>query len=726
MKNRNFVLSILMLFMLQNNSHLLAQTTYTFPDETEEHEGTWLTWPHQYEYGMAFRNENDATWVAMTRALQVHERVHIIAYNNTEKTRITNLLKANGGSIANVDFKIFQTNDVWIRDNGPIYARNETGDLVIQDYGFNGWGGDYRSAKDTKIPSSIANATGMTVINLNNALTIEGGAYEMDGAGTLLATKSSITSQSNPAGTKSIRNPGKSQAQVETILAQNLGAKKFIWLEGWFDRADITDAHVDGFAKFAPGNKLVTMNQTDLQYWGVPKSDINKLYAAKNINNVAYTKVYLPLTKNDVKKTNGQNLGYKGSYVNYYVANKRVLVPNYNDPNDAIANGIIANLYPNRTVIGIDVRNLYGNGGMVHCVTQQQPKALTTPPIVDTQAPTTPTNLKAEGTTQNRTNLSWNASTDNVGVTGYLVYKGNSLITTLTTTVYTATDLTAETAYTFTIKAKDAAGNISSASNVVSVTTLPIEDTPPNNNRYCESAGYDTSGEIIKKVIFGTINKNSSGTNGYEDFTYFSTDIAVGNRYKITIKPKWFYGRYREGYAVYIDYNQDGDFTDVGEKVWSKSPTRAKSVSGNIIIPTAAQLGATRMRISMKGGAIPTPCGTFEYGQVEDYTINITRNSVVTTDVPSSSRVAIPNSQLNQPMIKIFPNPASSYIEISGEATNGIAEIYSATGRLVKRINLGEKGNWVDIADFQTGLYFLKYVNLTNPALSITSKFYKQ
>ena len=81
----------------------------------------------------------------------------------------------------------------------------------------------------------------------------------------------------------------------------------------------------------------------------------------------------MPLTQNTVKKTDGTDLGYKGSYINYYIANTKVLVPNYNDPNDAIAKNIIQGLYPERTVVGIDVRNLYENGGMIHCVTQQQP-----------------------------------------------------------------------------------------------------------------------------------------------------------------------------------------------------------------------------------------------------------------------------------------------------------------------------------------------------------------
>ena len=115
------------------------------------------------------------------------------------------------------------------------------------------------------------------------------------------------------------------------------------------------------------------MSPADLLNYDVQQSDIDLLYAATNKDGDPYTFLQVPLTQNNVVKTNGQNLGYPGSYINYYVANDVVLVPNYNDPNDAVANGILQTLYPNRTVVGIDVRNLYENGGMVHCVTQQQP-----------------------------------------------------------------------------------------------------------------------------------------------------------------------------------------------------------------------------------------------------------------------------------------------------------------------------------------------------------------
>lgn len=349
--------------------------TYQMPAESVPHEGTWLQWPHQYEYGISYRNSLDATWVAMTSALVENEKVHIIAYNATEQTRITNLLTVAGISLTNVDFKLFQTNDVWIRDNGPIFVIDGSGNLNIEDWGFNGWGGDYNYNLCNPIPTSVGTATSIPVINLNSTMVVEGGAFELDGNGVLLATKSSILTQTNSGGALAIRNSGMTQSQAETIFTQYLGATKFIWLDGFLGTDDITDAHIDGFAKFADDSTLVTMNNADLLYWGLSSNDIATLNAASNASNVTYNKVYVPLTQNNVVTTNGNNLGYKGSYCNYYIANNVVLVPNYNDPNDAVANAIIQGLHPGRTVVGIDCRNLYENGGMIHCVTQQQPIA---------------------------------------------------------------------------------------------------------------------------------------------------------------------------------------------------------------------------------------------------------------------------------------------------------------------------------------------------------------
>ncbi len=364
-----FLITIFTVLILMTSLNSYSQ--YKMPEETSKHEGTWLQWPHHYTYGMSYRNSLDETWVKMTEALIGSEKVHIIAYNTTEKSRITTLLNNAGISLTNVDFFIFQYDDVWIRDNGPMFVYDTNNDLKIIDWGFNGWGDDAPYSKCDVIPTLLANNLSIPAIDLS-AMVLEGGAIEIDGNGTLMATRSSVTHSS--------RNPSLTEAQIENYITTNMGVTNFIWLDGVYG-IELTDMHIDGFMKFANENTIITMNTADLQYWELPQTDIDKLYAAKNKDGEAYNFIYIPLTQNDVVTLAGKDLGYKGSYCNYYIANSAVLVPNYNDPNDAVANAIIQNIYPNRTVIGIDVRNLYENGGMIHCVTQQQPVSLNTSSI---------------------------------------------------------------------------------------------------------------------------------------------------------------------------------------------------------------------------------------------------------------------------------------------------------------------------------------------------------
>ena len=156
-----------------------------------------------------------------------------------------------------------------------------------------------------------------------------------------------------------------------------MGIEQVIWLDGKFGgEDDITDYHIDGFARFGNKNTIVTMNRNDLLYWGISNKDVNTLYNAKDLDGTTYNKLYLPLTAKNVKTTWGENLGFRGSYVNYYTGNSVVLIPSYNDPNDSVARNIMQKLYPNRKVISVDNRNLikYSEyGGMVHCVTKQEP-----------------------------------------------------------------------------------------------------------------------------------------------------------------------------------------------------------------------------------------------------------------------------------------------------------------------------------------------------------------
>lgn len=357
----NTKLLVITILLLGVNMNSFSQ--YVMPEETVEHEGTWLQWPHHHTYGTFYRNSLDDTWIEMTSALVNSEKVHIIAYDTNERDRIVTLLNNANVPLTNVDFFIHENDDVWVRDNGPMFVYDSNNDLTILDWGFNGWGNDAPFSKCDVIPTSLSNDLTLPVVDLS-AVVLEGGAIEHDGNGTMIATRSSVTHSS--------RNQGLTESQIENYLSTNMGISNFIWLDGVYG-SEITDMHIDGFVKFANDSTIVTFNNSDLQYWELSQADIDTLSNAKNINGVAYNFVIVPLTQNDVSTAYGNQLDYKGSYCNYYIANRVVLVPNYNDPNDAVANSIIQGLYPNRTVVGIDVRNLYENGGMVHCVTQQQP-----------------------------------------------------------------------------------------------------------------------------------------------------------------------------------------------------------------------------------------------------------------------------------------------------------------------------------------------------------------
>jgi chitodextrinase len=234
----------------------------------------------------------------------------------------------------------------------------------------------------------------------------------------------------------------------------------------------------------------------------------------------------------------------------------------------------------------------------------------------DNEAPSTPTNLSASNTTDTTTDLSWTASADNIAVSGYDIYQDGNLIGSSFGTTYTVTGLSPLTSYDFYVVAKDAAGNTSGNSNTVTVQTLEAQLD------YCDSQSTNINDEFIGRVQLNTID-NASGGQFYTDFTGISTTLDKGTQYTITVTPTWTGTIYPEGYSVWIDYNQDGDFTDTGEQVWSLAPTTNTPVSGNFTIPASATNGPTRMRVSLKYNGIPTPCETFVYGEVEDYTVVI-------------------------------------------------------------------------------------------------------
>ena len=348
-------------------------STYLFLSEEVTHEGTWLTWPHKYAYKQTYYFGEDGIdgevyvellepiWIEITKALHTGETVHIIVYNEEEQNRIANLLQENDVDLMKIDFVIMETDDVWMRDTGPIFTLKDGKELVIANFVFDGYGNAIEPeyyAKDAQIAANIASQKGFGCVDID--MVLEGGSVEVDGNGTLIAAKSSVV------GTE--RNTGMKVKEVETYLKKYYGVTNIIWIEG-LKNEDITDGHIDACVKFAEGNKLVTLPHDDFMwYCSETEKDWKTVTNAVNAEGVPYEIVEIPLTE-----TFYEELEDYGCYLNYYVGNEVVLVPIYGDVNDQLAMDIIAELYPTRKVVGINCLNLALFGGMVHCVTQQQP-----------------------------------------------------------------------------------------------------------------------------------------------------------------------------------------------------------------------------------------------------------------------------------------------------------------------------------------------------------------
>lgn len=309
----------------------------------------------------------------------------------------------------------------------------------------------------------------------------------------------------------------------------------------------------------------------------------------------------------------------------------------------------------------------------------------------DTEAPTIPSNLTASNITQTTASLSWTASTDNVGVTEYEVLSSGTSIATVSGTSANITGLTANTNYSYTVQAKDAAGNTSASSNVVNVTTLSTAVT------YCASSGTRVTFEWIDFVSFGGISNTTAANGGYGDFTSQVATVAKGSTNQLIVSAGFSGTAYREDFAIWIDYNANGTF-EASELVASNSSNSAANRVANVTIPASAIVGQTRMRVSMKYNSAPSSCGTLGDGEVEDYTINITNGS--------ASQLARNNSKLStDDGFTIFPNPVRDHlnIQISGAAES--IEVYSITGSIADNVIIGQ--SVINVSKLKPGIYIV-------------------
>ena len=218
---------------------------------------------------------------------------------------------------------------------------------------------------------------------------------------------------------------------------------------------------------------------------------------------------------------------------------------------------------------------------------------------------------------------------------------------------------------------------------------------------YCTSNGNDTSDEYIGRVQLNTIDNNNSGSGttgtGYSDFTAnptITTDLLGGSQYTITITPVWPGTIYSEGYSVWIDYNNDSDFNDSSEQVWTQSPTANTPVTGTFTIPSNISYGQTRMRVSLTFNGVPTACQSFDYGEVEDYTVNLAYDGLLFTNNAWIPNAPSDTTLNDNALILDGTYTVNSEIALNNLTVNDVATIEVSEGESIElNGNLVNNGN---------------------------------
>jgi agmatine deiminase len=347
---------------------------YRMPAEWERHQATWLAWPHNPDDWPGKFQAIPWLYAEIIRLLAAREQVHLLVQNEKEQRRAISILQRAHVNLDTVVFHLWPTDRVWTRDSGPIFVRNAEGRVAITNWRFNAWAKYPDWHLDDQIPARAADLLHLPewqptidLVGEQCKLVLEGGSIDTNGKGVLLTTEECLLSEVQQ------RNPGVSREQLEQAFSDYLGIEQVIWL-GRGIAGDDTHGHVDDISRFVAPTTIVTAvepNAKDTNHEPLAEN-IARLHAARTADGKQYTIVELPLPRPVVFRS--QRL--PASYANFYIANGLVLVPTFHDPNDRVALSILAELYPDREVIGIHAIDLVWGLGTLHCMTQQQPAAL--------------------------------------------------------------------------------------------------------------------------------------------------------------------------------------------------------------------------------------------------------------------------------------------------------------------------------------------------------------
>ena len=351
---------------------------FRMPGEFEKHDGCWMLWPDRTDtYRLGAKPAQNA-YVETAVAISQFEKMTV----GVSAAQFKNARNKLPDHIRVVEISY---NDSWIRDSGPIFVNNGQ-EVRAVDWDFNAWGGLTEGIYfpwdlDNLVPRKVAEMQWLDRYKAN--MVLEGGAITVDGEGTLITTAQCLL---NPN-----RNPDLSKDEIEKYLHDYLGIDKTIWIPRG-SLHDETDGHVDGLCAFIrPGEVVVewTDDKNDPEYDIIMeayellqnatdakgrKLKVHKLHNPAPIYVTEEETEGIDSVEGVLERVAGTFMG--PSYINFYLANGGCVVPLYNDPADAIALETLQKLMPERKVVGVKSgREILLGGGMVHCITQQQPSA---------------------------------------------------------------------------------------------------------------------------------------------------------------------------------------------------------------------------------------------------------------------------------------------------------------------------------------------------------------
>ena len=337
------------------------------PAEWSQQEAVWFSWPVEdpRHWGGAKHARIAGKFAEVVAAASQFETVRVNAPGQ-EHARIRELCHRAHTVPERLELYDHPHNDVWCRDHGPVFVKNQdSGEVAVTDWKFNAWGGKFPPWDlDDAIPGKIATALGMR--RFEGGMILEGGAIEVNGAGQVLTTEAVLL---NPN-----RNPHLDRNAVEQRLRDGLGVTDVLWLRRGIE-GDDTDGHIDDLARFVdPQTVLACVERS--------RHSPNHAVLSENLSRLKelHTPSGRPFEVVEIAMPESCEVpGWRlpvlpASYVNFLILNGGVLVPTFGQRrNDNQALGLLREVFPGRTIVGIDCLDLVEEGGTLHCISQQQP-----------------------------------------------------------------------------------------------------------------------------------------------------------------------------------------------------------------------------------------------------------------------------------------------------------------------------------------------------------------